>query len=138
MNAFCASVNFDAFIRFRSFPSQERLTENSSFKWSSFQQAEHALIGFVAGSVRPLASARSRSATHAERLIIPMARRCGAGAQAVTIRTIGSKMPASAMDIPIGSLPLARLLTHPSLRLSGDACNATMKTIPTSSEKLKI
>ena len=37
MNALCASVNLDAFIRFRSFPSQESLTENSSFKRSSFQ-----------------------------------------------------------------------------------------------------
>lgn len=34
------SVNFDAFMRFRSSPSQERLAENSNFKRSSFQQAE--------------------------------------------------------------------------------------------------
>ncbi|PWR00897.1 hypothetical protein DKT77_20465 [Meridianimarinicoccus roseus] len=43
MNAFCASVNFDAFMRFRSSPSQERLAENSSFKRSSFQGAEHGI-----------------------------------------------------------------------------------------------
>jgi NAD(P)-dependent dehydrogenase (short-subunit alcohol dehydrogenase family) len=29
-------------MRFRSCPSQESLAENSRFKWSSFQQAEHA------------------------------------------------------------------------------------------------
>lgn len=40
MNAFCASVNFDAFMRFRSSPSQERVAENSSFKRPSFQEAE--------------------------------------------------------------------------------------------------
>ncbi|TNB91078.1 hypothetical protein FHD68_15685 [Paracoccus marcusii] len=40
-NAFCASVNLDAFIVLRSSPSQGRLTENSSFKRSSFQGAEH-------------------------------------------------------------------------------------------------
>ena len=32
-----ASVNFDAFIRFRSSPSQENLAENSSFKRSSLR-----------------------------------------------------------------------------------------------------
>ena len=37
MNAFCASVNFDAFIRFRSSPSQESVAENSSFKRSSLR-----------------------------------------------------------------------------------------------------
>jgi hypothetical protein len=45
MNAFCASVNFDAFIRFRSSPSQESLAENSSFKRSSFQGSDHNLKG---------------------------------------------------------------------------------------------
>ncbi|WP_225612459.1 hypothetical protein, partial [Paracoccus sp. PAR01] len=40
MNAFCASVNFDAFIVFSSSPSRGRLAENSSFKRSSFQGAE--------------------------------------------------------------------------------------------------
>jgi hypothetical protein len=40
MKAFCASVNFDAFMRFRSSPSQENLAENASFKRSSFQGAE--------------------------------------------------------------------------------------------------
>ncbi|TDX20867.1 tyrosine-type recombinase/integrase, partial [Rhodovulum visakhapatnamense] len=34
--------NFDAFMRFRSSPSQERLAENSSFKRSSFQGTQHA------------------------------------------------------------------------------------------------
>ncbi|WP_208323257.1 hypothetical protein, partial [Rhodovulum visakhapatnamense] len=34
---------FDAFMRFRSSPSQERLAENSSFKRSSFQGTEHTL-----------------------------------------------------------------------------------------------
>lgn len=40
MNAFCASVNFDAFIVFRSSPSREMLAENSSFKRSGFQGAQ--------------------------------------------------------------------------------------------------
>ncbi|WP_421917760.1 hypothetical protein [Mameliella sp.] len=43
MNAFCDSVNFDAFMRFRSSPSQESLAENSSFKRSSYQEAEQTL-----------------------------------------------------------------------------------------------
>ncbi|TJZ90636.1 hypothetical protein FA743_14680 [Paracoccus gahaiensis] len=42
-NAFCASVNLDAFIVLSSSPSQGRLTENSSFKRSSFQGAEQPL-----------------------------------------------------------------------------------------------
>ncbi len=42
MKAFCASVNLDAFMRFRSSPSQGKLAENSSFIRSSFQGAEHA------------------------------------------------------------------------------------------------
>ena len=40
MNAFCASVNFDAFMRLCSSPSQGRLAENSSFKRSRIQGAE--------------------------------------------------------------------------------------------------
>ena len=43
MNAFCASVNFDAFIGLSSSPSQGRLAENFSFKRSSFQGAEQEL-----------------------------------------------------------------------------------------------
>ena len=43
MNAFCASVNFDAFMRIRSSPSQENVAENSSFKRSSSQGAEYRL-----------------------------------------------------------------------------------------------
>ncbi len=42
MNAFCASVNFDAFIRFHSSPSQENVAENFSFKWSSLRRAEQS------------------------------------------------------------------------------------------------
>ena len=49
MKAFCASVNFDAFMRFRSSPSQERLAENSSFKRSSFHGAEHDLTNPLNG-----------------------------------------------------------------------------------------
>ena len=45
MNAFCASVNFDAFMRFRSFPSQENLAENSSFKRSGFRGKISAFLG---------------------------------------------------------------------------------------------
>ncbi|QBR37835.1 hypothetical protein ETW23_18660 [Leisingera sp. NJS201] len=41
MKAFCASVNFDAFMRFRSSPNQGNLAENSSFIRSSFQGTEH-------------------------------------------------------------------------------------------------
>lgn len=41
VSAFCASVNSDAFMRFRSSPSQGNLAEKSSFKRSSFQGAEH-------------------------------------------------------------------------------------------------
>jgi hypothetical protein len=40
MNAFCASVNFDAFMRFRSSSSQESSAGNYSFKRYSFQGAE--------------------------------------------------------------------------------------------------
>ena len=42
MNAFCASVNFNAFVRFVSSPRQERTAEDSSCKRSSFQEAEQA------------------------------------------------------------------------------------------------
>jgi putative transposase len=40
MNAFCASENLLAFIRFRSSPSQESVAENSSFKRSSFRGSD--------------------------------------------------------------------------------------------------
>ena len=40
-NAFCASVNLDAFIRLSSSSSQGSLAVNSSFKRSSFQGADH-------------------------------------------------------------------------------------------------
>jgi hypothetical protein len=36
-----ASENFDAFIRFRSSPSQESVAENSSFKRSGFRGSDH-------------------------------------------------------------------------------------------------
>lgn len=36
MKAFCASVNFDALMRLRSSPNQERIAENSSFKLVQF------------------------------------------------------------------------------------------------------
>ena len=47
-NAFCASVNLDAFMRFRSSPSQGNLAENSSCKRSGFQGAEHRMQGVEA------------------------------------------------------------------------------------------
>jgi len=43
MNAFCASVNFDAFICFRSSPSQEIVAENFSFKRSSLRGSDHSV-----------------------------------------------------------------------------------------------
>jgi hypothetical protein len=50
MNAFCAPVNFDAFIVLSSSPSQGRVAENSSFKRSSFQGAEQLIVfGFGCG-----------------------------------------------------------------------------------------
>ncbi len=52
MKAFWASVNFDAFIRFRSSPSQQNLAENSSFKRSSFQGAEQGACAPFCGSIR--------------------------------------------------------------------------------------
>ncbi|RED10691.1 hypothetical protein POI8812_03444 [Pontivivens insulae] len=48
MNAFCAFVNFDAFMQFRSFPGEENLAEHSSFKRCSFQGAEQMHSLFVA------------------------------------------------------------------------------------------
>jgi hypothetical protein len=41
MNAFWASENCDAFIVFRSFPSQENAPENSSLNWSSLKGSDH-------------------------------------------------------------------------------------------------
>lgn len=41
MNAFCASVNLDAFKRIRPSPCKENVAENSSFNRSSSQGAEH-------------------------------------------------------------------------------------------------
>ncbi|RVH60386.1 hypothetical protein CN198_30060 [Sinorhizobium meliloti] len=40
MNAFCASENCDAFIVFRSFPSQENAPENSNQNWSSLKGSD--------------------------------------------------------------------------------------------------
>ncbi|RWX28390.1 hypothetical protein EHH54_32610 [Rhizobium leguminosarum] len=40
MNAFCASENCDAFIVFRSFPSQENAPENSNQYWSSLKGSD--------------------------------------------------------------------------------------------------
>src|SRR3546814_9664229 len=39
-NAFCASVNFDAFIALRSIPSQENGTENSNSLRGHFREAD--------------------------------------------------------------------------------------------------
>ncbi len=41
MNAFCAYAKFDTFIRFDPSPTQNNLMENSSFRRSNFQRAEH-------------------------------------------------------------------------------------------------
>ncbi|TBB57241.1 hypothetical protein ELH43_40150 [Rhizobium ruizarguesonis] len=40
MNAFCASENCDAFIVFRSFPSEENAPENSNQNWSSLKGSD--------------------------------------------------------------------------------------------------
>jgi hypothetical protein len=40
IDAIRASENFDAFMLFRSSPSQESVVENASFKWSRTQAAE--------------------------------------------------------------------------------------------------
>jgi hypothetical protein len=45
MNAFCASENCDAFIVFRSFPSQEKSPENSNQNWSSLKGSDHEHCG---------------------------------------------------------------------------------------------
>ncbi|KAB1119538.1 hypothetical protein F4V90_31960 [Neorhizobium galegae] len=42
MNAFCASENCDAFIVFRSFPSQENAPENSNQNRSSLKGSDHS------------------------------------------------------------------------------------------------
>ena len=47
MNAFCASVNFDAFIILSSSSSQGMLAENSSFKRSSSQGEEHRRLNVI-------------------------------------------------------------------------------------------
>ena len=47
MKAFCASVNFDAFMRFRSFPSQENVAEIPSFKRSSFQGQSKSTLAYA-------------------------------------------------------------------------------------------
>ncbi|KAB1119468.1 hypothetical protein F4V90_32005, partial [Neorhizobium galegae] len=44
MNAFCASENCDAFIVFRSFPSQENAPENSNQNRSSLKGSDQAHI----------------------------------------------------------------------------------------------
>ncbi|QCL75051.1 hypothetical protein CFBP5877_15650 [Agrobacterium tumefaciens] len=44
MNAFCASENCDAFIVFRSFPSQENAPENSNQKRSSLKGSDQVQI----------------------------------------------------------------------------------------------
>ncbi|RVG19355.1 hypothetical protein CN233_36310 [Sinorhizobium meliloti] len=41
MNAFCASENCDAFIVFRSFPSQEKSPEKSNQGRSSLKGSDH-------------------------------------------------------------------------------------------------
>ncbi|AEH81254.1 hypothetical protein SM11_pC0182 (plasmid) [Sinorhizobium meliloti SM11] len=41
MNAFWASENCDAFIVFRSFPSQENAPENFNQNWSSLKGSDH-------------------------------------------------------------------------------------------------
>ncbi|RSC41441.1 hypothetical protein EGT36_00325 [Agrobacterium sp. FDAARGOS_525] len=46
MNAFCASENCDAFIVFRSFPSQENAPENSNQKRSSLKGSDHPFIAY--------------------------------------------------------------------------------------------
>ncbi|WP_222007239.1 hypothetical protein, partial [Rhizobium laguerreae] len=45
MNAFCASENCDAFIVFRSFPSEENAPENSNQNWSSLKGSDHFMNG---------------------------------------------------------------------------------------------
>ena len=48
-NAFCASVNLDAFIALSSTPRQGRLAENSSLKRSSCRGAEHSYAAQLFG-----------------------------------------------------------------------------------------
>lgn len=69
MNAFCASVNFDAFMRFRSSPSQENLAENSRFKRSSFQGAEQGQS--TATRARLLLKARANSWCNQFEIVVP-------------------------------------------------------------------
>ncbi|RWX23441.1 hypothetical protein EHH54_38165 [Rhizobium leguminosarum] len=47
MNAFCASENCDAFIVFRSFPSQENAPENSNQKRSSLKGSDQLTNGLL-------------------------------------------------------------------------------------------
>lgn len=49
MNAFCASENCDAFIVFRSVPSQENAPENSNQKRSSLKGSDQLLHVFADG-----------------------------------------------------------------------------------------
>jgi hypothetical protein len=48
MNAFCASVNFDAFMRFRSSPSQGFSAENSNQKRGRFRGSHQFVEGALA------------------------------------------------------------------------------------------
>lgn len=47
MNAFCASENCDTFIVFRSFPSQEKSTENSNQHRSSLKGLDQVQISKI-------------------------------------------------------------------------------------------
>ena len=62
MNAFWASENCDAFIAFRSFPSEEETPENSSQNWSSLKGSDQWEVGdgrrFVAAPMEELCSRR--------------------------------------------------------------------------------
>lgn len=59
-------MNFDAFMRFRSFHSRGNLAENSSFKRSSFQGSEHEDQPIVAVKNERLVDFTQRSAYTAE------------------------------------------------------------------------
>ncbi len=58
MNAFCAAVNLDAFVRFRASPSQENLARNSSLKRSRLQGVEQRGSGPGAMLLRSAGRAR--------------------------------------------------------------------------------
>jgi len=47
MNAFCASVNFEAFIVFRSSQPEKNTAENSNSECSNYSGAEHAGQGIA-------------------------------------------------------------------------------------------